>query len=133
MNAMEMQMNSICRDIFKAIHEGRWLSIEYQNKQGEKTLVFGMGYNEFSKFPEEGYSDMVATEFAKGNYYDCACSAGWAETKKLRIKVQIIDKYFGRLNVTISFKDENTVGVYMQKTAEDFLNEYTGFASGKSL
>lgn len=25
-------MNSICRDIFRAIHEGKWLSIEYKNK-----------------------------------------------------------------------------------------------------
>ena len=30
-------MNSICRDIFKAIHEGKWLEIEYQNKRGEET------------------------------------------------------------------------------------------------
>lgn len=30
-------MNTIHRDIFKAIHEGRWLSIEYRNKQEETT------------------------------------------------------------------------------------------------
>lgn len=30
-------MNSIGRDIFKAIHEGKWLSIEYRNKQGSLT------------------------------------------------------------------------------------------------
>lgn len=26
-------MNSICRDIFRAIHEGRWMSIEYRNRE----------------------------------------------------------------------------------------------------
>ena len=26
-------MNSIYRDIFRAIHEGKWLSIEYKNKE----------------------------------------------------------------------------------------------------
>ena len=26
-------MNTVCRDIFKAIHENKWLSIEYKNKQ----------------------------------------------------------------------------------------------------
>lgn len=26
-------MNSICRDIFKAIHEGKWIEIEYKNKK----------------------------------------------------------------------------------------------------
>lgn len=30
-------MNSVCRDIFRAVHEGKWLSIEYRNKEGEKT------------------------------------------------------------------------------------------------
>ncbi|MCI8506139.1 MAG: AAA family ATPase [Lachnospiraceae bacterium] len=30
-------MNAVCRDIFKAIHEGRWLSIEYRNKKEQIT------------------------------------------------------------------------------------------------
>lgn len=27
-------MNTICRDIFRAIHEEKWLSLEYRNGQG---------------------------------------------------------------------------------------------------
>ena len=30
-------MNSVCRDIFTAIHSGKWLSIEYQNSKKEIT------------------------------------------------------------------------------------------------
>ena len=30
-------MNKICHDIFKAIHEGKWLKIEYKNKEEEIT------------------------------------------------------------------------------------------------
>ncbi|MCC8029121.1 MAG: DNA helicase, partial [Lachnospiraceae bacterium] len=30
-------MNTVCRDIFRAIHEGKWLSIEYRNQKGETT------------------------------------------------------------------------------------------------
>lgn len=30
-------MNSIQKDIFKAIHEGKWLSTEYKNRSGEIT------------------------------------------------------------------------------------------------
>ncbi len=30
-------MNSICKEIFRAIHEGKWLKIEYRNKAGEIT------------------------------------------------------------------------------------------------
>ena len=36
MNEAETR-HSICREIFKAIHEGRWLSIEYQNKNNQIT------------------------------------------------------------------------------------------------
>ena len=32
-----MIMNNIERDIFKAIHEGKWLQLEYRNKQSEIT------------------------------------------------------------------------------------------------
>lgn len=30
-------MYTVCRDIFRAIHEGKWLSIVYRNKQEETT------------------------------------------------------------------------------------------------
>ena len=35
-------MNKICRDIFKAIHEGKWLQIEYKNK-GDEITKFWIG------------------------------------------------------------------------------------------
>ena len=30
-------MNTILRDIFRAIHEGKWLSIEYRNQENQLT------------------------------------------------------------------------------------------------
>lgn len=35
-------MNSVHRDIFRAIHEGKWLSIEYKNKE-EKVTNYWIG------------------------------------------------------------------------------------------
>lgn len=35
-------MNHICRDIFKAIHEGKWLKIEYRNRE-EKVTKYWIG------------------------------------------------------------------------------------------
>ena len=35
-------MNKICHDIFKAIHEGKWIKIEYKNK-GEEITKFWVG------------------------------------------------------------------------------------------
>lgn len=45
----------------------------------------------------------------------------------LLLKVQIIDRYMGVLHVQFRFR-EDRLGIFMTKTAEDFLNEYQGFA-----
>ncbi len=102
----------------------------YTNAQGDKELLFGMCENAFSKFPQSGYSDTVGGKVCPGHKYNCATSAAWVEEKKLTIKCQIIDEYFGNMTVTLSFKDK-LLGVYMQKNAEAFLNEYQGFALGR--
>ena len=112
--------------------EGKKGILSYCNRQGEKELTFGIGYNEFGKFLEEGYSDLVAGKPASGHYYDAACSADIPEEEKLRIKVQVIDKYFGTACFVFSFKDER-VSINMAKTAEAFLDEYQGLANGKRI
>ena len=103
--------------------------LTYKNAQGVKKLPFGFGYNVFCKFPEENYSDLTATIPEPGNMYDCAVSADRPEEQKLRIKVQIIDKYFGNMSMEFGFK-EDKVGIFMTKTAEAFLEEYYGYANG---
>jgi len=101
----------------------------YENEQGYKEIPFGMCENIFSKFPQEGYSDEVGSQ--RGNrLYDCAASAAWVSDYQLFIKVQIIDTYFGVLNINLGFRDDGKIGMLMDKTAEDFLNEYQGFAGG---
>ena len=104
---------------------------QYVNAQGHKTIKFGMGKNVFDFFPEEGYSDEVGTEKTKDFYYKYGASAAWTEEKRLFIKLHIIDRYLGNSNITISFKDEDNVGVYMESHAEAFLTEYSGIAGGK--
>ena len=54
----------------------------------------------------------------------------WTEAQKLFIKVQVIDTYFGRLNIMLGFRDENVVGIRMSKVAEDFMDEYRGYMTG---
>ena len=104
----------------------------YKNARGEMNIDFGMTKNEFGLFPEEGYSRDIGTKRAPGNYYKCAASAAWVTQSKLFLKVQIIDTYFGILNMNFVFKDENTVGVFINKTAEDFLHGYQGYADGRA-
>ena len=101
----------------------------YTNAQGDKELPFALGENAFGFFPQTGYSDLVGSQSAPGHQYRCAASAAWIEPHKLFLKVQIIEEYLGTLEIVISFKGD-TFGMYMQKTAEDFLDEYVGFAGG---
>ena len=112
--------------------DGEKGKILWENEQGEKELPFGMGYNEFAKFPQTGYSDMIGTIPCEGNMYNCATSAIWDNEIKLIIKTQIIDKYFGRLAMSFAFNDEYVVA-RMEKCAEAFLEEYNGTAIGKKL
>jgi hypothetical protein len=104
--------------------------LEYTNAQGDKVLDFGLCKNVFTQFPEEGYSDEVGTVYAPNHYYKCASSAAWLEEKKFAIMVQVIDEYFGRLYITLSFNDEGRVGMLCAAAAEDFFNTYRGYAEG---
>lgn len=112
--------------------EGETGKLKYTNTQGDKEIIFGMRKNVYGSFPQEGYSDNVGTEYVPGNFYKCAVSAAWTEPQKLFLKVQIIDKYFGNLNITLGF-DGDEIAIEMKKTAEDFLQEYQGFATGRGL
>ena len=105
----------------------------YKNAQGNKCLKFGIGKNEFSVFPEEGYSLEMGGVYKEGNYYKCAASAAWIEDKKLAVNVQIIDEYFGKLQILMSFNDEGEISVLMKKFAEGFLGKYKGYLTGKMM
>ena len=105
-------------------------SLTYVNATGEKTINFGFGKNVFEKFPEDGYSDEVGSVSAPGNKYDAASSAVFPTENELLIRTQIIDKYFGNLGILFNFRDD-IVTLEMRKTAEDFLREYSGIATGE--
>ncbi len=103
-------------------------TFRYENATGEKVLPFGLGKNIFSKFPEENYADMIGTVPCPGHRYDCAASADFLDDRTLRIRVQIIDTYFGNLAILIGFRSGDYATVRMEKTAEAFLDEYQGLA-----
>lgn len=111
---------------FDFTDEGGVLS--YVNAQGDKQLPFGLCANVFGEFPQDGYADEMAC--VPGNRrYACAASAAWVDNTKLHLKVQIIDKYFGVLDAVFAFKGD-CCSIVMNKTAEDFLSEYQGMATG---
>ncbi|MBQ9408014.1 MAG: serine hydrolase [Clostridia bacterium] len=104
----------------------------YENAQGVKRIPFGMNKNDYGLFPQLGYSDdRGCVHEINGFMYKCAASAAWREERKLFIRVQIIDRYFGSLHINIGSRDENSCAIYMVKAAEDFLDEYSGWAMGE--
>ena len=117
---------------FTLTFDGDEGTFSYENGQGRKDLRFGLGHNVFQKFPQEGYADLVGTVSVPGHKYDCACSADWPEAQKLRVRVQIIDKYLGNLAIVFGFRDEGQVSVRMTKKAECFLEEYSGIMNAKA-
>ena len=126
------ELNSMGIKRFRLDFDGDQGCLCYENEQGEKSLPFGFGRNVFGKFPQEGYSDLIGTVSQPGHKYNCACSADWQEPRKLRIRIQIIDKYFGNLAMVFGFRDEKHVSVRMSKTAEAFLEEYQGIMNAKA-
>ena len=105
--------------------------LRYTNAQGEKQLPFGLCRNELCKFPQYGYSNEAGgVRTTDGFLYDAAVSAAWREERKLSLRVQIIDRYFGNLRAIFAFRD-NDVVVNMISTAEDFLGEYHGMLLAK--
>ena len=103
----------------------------YTNAQGCKELPFKMCENAYVPFPHDGYADEIGG-VPSDIHYNSAVSAAWVDPKTLHIKVQVIDKYFGNLDIQAGFKDDE-IGVYMTRGAEDLLDEYMGFAGGKML
>lgn len=104
--------------------------MHYTNEQGDKELKFAFDKNAFGIFPQEGYADMIGNVFTPGHYYKCAASAKIMDDNSIGILVQIIDKYFGRLYIRCGFTDGGEISVTMQSNAEDFLQEYWGWARG---
>lgn len=98
----------------------------YTNAQGNKTIRFGLGRNVFGKFPQYGYFDLHGgVPTADGFMYGCAASAEWCEERKMHVRVDFVDNYFGNLFITFSFK-EDTALVRMVKHSEACLGEYDG-------
>ncbi len=102
--------------------------MEYENTQGECSLRMGKGHVIEQAFPQKGYHGRrIGERLDRG--YNCLASAAWADESSLTAHVWLTDDYFGSLKMHAVFKGD-TVTLKMDKTAEWFLEEYQGFASG---
>ena len=125
-----MDQNAMGISRVKFVFDGNHGKLCYTNMQGDKELAFGLCKNEFGKFPQKGYSGKIGSQ-PGSRLYNCAVSAAWVSDYQLFIKVQAIDIYFGILNISVGFSERGEIGIFMNKTAEDFFCEYQGFAGGR--
>ncbi len=103
-------------------------AISYFTRGEQKEIAFNMGEYLIGPFPETHYDgDLINTPINRP--YRSMSAALWTEERKLVIRTYIIDEYVGNLTTTLSFKGD-TLTVYMQKTAEHFIDEYSGIAVG---
>ena len=125
-----MEENTMGIKEFTIKLDGKFGEFNYVNAQGNKTIKFGIKENVFQQFPEYGYSKDIGGMRTVDHTYRCAASAAWAEEKKFKILVHIIDEYIGTVDIVVGFNDGKAV-LQMTGDAEDFLKEYTGYATSK--
>lgn len=69
-------------------------------------LEFGIGQNKLTEFSfgDRPVRDMMGRN--EPGKYDCAVSAAWADANTFSVMAQVIDTYFGCLNVHIGFQND---------------------------
>ena len=102
--------------------------MHYVNPQGEKEIPFGMGEAVVGTFPHDGYGGFVAGEPCD-HRFRCITSGAWTMPNTLRLKCDVIDIYFGSVNMVFSFKG-NEIGIHFHRNAQWLLDEYQGYTMG---
>lgn len=127
----QLEPNDMGIDTIKVTIKDKAGTLEYTNADGPNTIKFGMGYNEFGRFPGKKRIGLTASVYEDGDYA-CGASAVWCEDKKLHIMVRVTDTYLGTLSIVLGFKDER-ISVAMTRRAQRILDGYDGYAVGKAI
>ena len=98
---------------------------------GERFRIdFGIGENKFYDFSfgTRAVLDMMGKN--EEGKYKCAASAAWVDKTTFAIHLQVIDTYFGGLNVHISYKDEYAT-MKLTKSGQYVFDGIGGYVIGK--
>ena len=96
----------------------------------KNALNFGILKNNFEKFSfGERCAPGKMGEYVKGKY-NCAISGAWADEKTFKIMVQVIDQYFGCMDITISFKDHRCT-LFISRSGQYVFEEINGYVIGE--
>jgi CubicO group peptidase (beta-lactamase class C family) len=104
--------------------------MKYRNATGDHEIRFGLGKYLEGTFPETRYfGRRIGAPAGRGFRYKA--SGSWFNPGSLTIYLYIIDFCLGTLKINGYF-GEDELTLHLSKTAEWFLDEYNGMASGRA-
>ena len=103
--------------------------LQYENKNGEHELIFGMGSYEQQLFPEKYFGKRLGV---KDKNYTCIGAGAWECENTLLGIIYSVDDYLGSIKFHLTFVGDEVCGC-MTKAAEWFFDEYQGFLSGRCV
>ena len=126
----ELEDNPMGISSFEITFNGDGGQVCYHTDRGDKRFPFGLGKYADTVFPETHYSGRRINQ-PLGKGYRCLNGAVWQAENRLLVRSYVIDDYFGNMAAVFTFED-GKVTLSMTKTAEWFLDEYVGKATGKA-
>ena len=104
------------------------LLLNYEKPNGRFTLRFGLGKWQEIVFPEKYAGRNIAR---MDTNYRCLTQAVWESENTILARVMSVDDYLGSIRMQLTFKND-TLTVFMVKSAENFFNDYRGYLAGKA-
>lgn len=140
-------MNSVCRDIFRAIYENKWLSIEYKNKQEEVTrywigivqvnpmkktlLVEGLHLGELKTKELYIYIDSILSScIVEGSYFEVPDSLK-QDIHLNQIKYTSLFHHVSNLKILNYYIDCNKLDSCPYKTEYSLINHFDADSIGR--
>lgn len=130
-------MNTVFRDIFRAIHEGKWLSIEYRNKEeqitkywigirdldirGRSLAVDGLHLGKYTveSFPKIKIDSILSSRIVEGSY----CPVNEAMVEDIYLNPRKYSSLFdntANLKILSYLDRERLMGEFYELTQEQF-------------
>lgn len=105
---------------------------EFLKDKKSYAIHFSSGKNKFVDFSfGERNSRTTMGKTQKGEYR-CAVSAAWKNDSTFAIMLQVIDVYFGSLNIQLGFSDDK-VSLVFRKSGQYVFDGINGYAIGKQI
>lgn len=103
---------------------------EFKKDNKNHTIHFSIGKNKLTCFSFGERNSRTTMGITEEGEYHCAVSAAWKSDSIFAVKVQVIDVYFGCLNIQLGFLDDK-VSLVFRKSGQYVFDGIDGYAIGK--